>query len=240
MSYEFDQQIRMPLSEAEMSRTFVAAMQKVYVWMALGLLITAGSAIAVVNIPALANMIFANAFVFYGLLIGELILVIAIGRVINKVSVQTGLMLFFIYAFVNGLTLSVIFAAYDLGTIWLAFGSTATLFGVMSVIGYTTKQDLSSWGGYLMMGLIGLIIASIANMFFANSTLDWIVTYAGILIFLALTVYDTNRIKKMTYAALANGQSDVVGRIGVMGALHLYLDFINLFLYMLRLLGRRR
>lgn len=240
MSYEFDQQqMPMPLSEAELSQTFIAAMQKVYTWMALGLLTTAVSAIAVINVPALANIIF-NPIVLIGLIVVELVLVFSIGRAAMKVSAERGLTLFFVYALVNGLTLSIIFFAYDLGTIWLAFGSTAVLFGVMSVIGYTTKEDLSGWGGFLMMGLVGLIVASIANMFFANSALDWIITYAGILIFLGLTVYDTNRIKKMTYAALATGQTDVVARMGVIGALHLYLDFINLFLYILRLLGRRR
>ncbi len=241
MSYEFDQQqVPMPLSEAEMSQTFIAAMQKVYTWMALGLLTTAVSAIAVFSFPFLAAIIFSSPIVFYGLLIGEIVLVIAIGRVVMKVSAGKGLALFFLYAFLNGLTLSVIFFAYDLGTIWLAFGTTAVLFGIMSIVGYTTKEDLSGWGGFLMMGLIGLIIASVANMFFANSTLDWIITYAGILIFLGLTVYDTNRIKKLTQAALISGQTDVVARMGVIGALRLYLDFINLFLYILRLLGRRR
>ena len=241
MSYEFDQQqVPMPLSEAEMTQTFVAAMQKVYTWMALGLLTTAISAVAVFLIPPLARFIFGSRFVFYGLLIGELVLVIAASRVAMKVSAEKGLALFFVYAFVNGLTLSFIFLVYDLGTIWLAFGSTAVLFGIMSVVGYTTKEDLSGWGGFLMMGLVGLIVASIANMFFANSALDWIVTYAGILIFLGLTVYDTNRIKKLTYTALATGQTDVAARMGVIGALHLYLDFINLFLYILRLVGRRR
>jgi hypothetical protein len=240
MSYEFDQQAPMPVSEAEMSRTFVAAMQKVYTWMALGLLLTAVTAIATFSIPLLTALIFSSVFVFYGLLICELILVVAIGRVVTNVSANTGLALFFVYSAVNGLTLSVVFLVYDLGTIWLAFGTTAVLFGVMSIIGYTTKEDLSHWSGILMMALIGLIIASIANLFLANSTLDWIVTYVGVFLFLALTVYDTNRIKRMTFAAVMGGQSDVVSRIGVIGALHLYLDFINLFLYILRLLGRRR
>lgn len=240
MSYEYEQQMPMPISEAEMKRTFVAAMQKVYTWMALGLLLTATTAIAVFNVPLLAALIFSSELVFFGLLIGELILVLAISRVATHVSANTALALFFVYSAVNGLTLSVIFLAYDLGTIWLAFGTTAVLFGVMSVIGYTTKEDLSHWGGVLMMALVGLIIASIANLFLANSTLDWIVTYVGVFLFLALTVYDTNRIKKMTFAAVTAGEQDVVGRIGVIGALHLYLDFINLFLYILRLLGRRR
>jgi FtsH-binding integral membrane protein len=240
MSYDFNQQMPMPLSEAEKSRTFIAAMQKVYMWMALGLLTTAVAALAVVNIPALSNIIFSNILVFYCLLIGEVVLVIAIGRVVTKVSDSKGLALFFLYSAINGLTLSVIFGIYDINSIWLAFGTTAVLFGIMSVVGYTTQQDLSKWGGILFMGLIGIIVASSANMFLANSTLDWIITYGGILLFLALTVYDTNRIKQMTYTALANGQTDVVGQVGVLGALRLYLDFINLFLFILRLFGGRR
>jgi FtsH-binding integral membrane protein len=240
MSYENNYQVPMPLSEAEMTRTFVAAMQKVYTWMALGLLLTAVTAIAVFSFPFLTYLIFSSQFVFYGLLIGELVLIIAISRTITHVSANAGLALFFVYSAVNGLTLSVIFLVYDLGTIWLAFGTTAVLFGVMSIIGYTTKEDLSHWSGVLMMALVGLIIASVANLFLANTAFDWFITHFGIFLFLALTVYDTNRIKKMTFAAGAAGQRDVVNRIGVIGALHLYLDFINLFLYILRLLGRRR
>ena len=240
MSYEFQDQAPMPLSESQVQTTFVAAMQRVYVWMALGLFLTAVTAVFTASSPFLLSIIFSSAITFYGLIIGEFILVIAIGRAVAKASATTGLVLFFIYAAVNGLTLSAIFFIYDLGAIWLAFGATAVCFGIMSVVGYTTKQDLSHWGGILFMGLIGLIVASVANMFFANSTLDWIVTYGGILIFLALTVYDTNRIKAMTKAAVFAGENDVVMRVGVVGALKLYLDFINLFLYLLRLLGRRR
>ncbi|MCP4428242.1 MAG: Bax inhibitor-1/YccA family protein, partial [Chloroflexi bacterium] len=194
----------------------------------------------VVSSPALLSLIFSSNITFFGLIIGELLLVIAIGRVVARISPGAGLALFFLYAALNGATLSVIFLAYQLGTIVLAFGVTAVTFGVMSIIGFTTKQDLTKWGGILFMALIGLIIASIANMFLASSALDWVITYAGILIFMGLTVYDTKRIKEMTYALALQGDAQVVSRVGVMGALRLYLDFINLFLYILRLLGRRR
>jgi FtsH-binding integral membrane protein len=153
----------------------------------------------------------------------------------------TALALFFVYSAINGLTLATIFLIYSLGTIYLAFGSTAITFAILSIIGFTTKQDLSNWGSYLMMGLVGLIIASVANFFFASTMLlDTIITYAGLLLFLSLTVYDTQRIKKMTSQAILSGQDQVVARIGVLGALRLYLDFINMFLFILRLLGRRR
>jgi FtsH-binding integral membrane protein len=206
----------------------------------MGLMVTAVVAVIVVSSPFLLGLIFSNSIVFWGLLILELLLVLAVSRVAMSVSSGAGLALFFVYAAVNGLTLSVIFLVYDLGTITLAFITTAVTFGVMSVIGFTTKQDLTKWGAILFMGLIGLIIASVVNMFLASSALDWIITYAGILIFMGLTVYDTKRIKTMTFALAAQGETDVIGRVGVMGALRLYLDFINLFLYILRLLGRRR
>ncbi|MCA9928334.1 MAG: Bax inhibitor-1/YccA family protein, partial [Anaerolineales bacterium] len=165
---------------------------------------------------------------------------VSITRVAMSVSSNAGLALFFLYAVVNGLTLSVIFLVYQLGTIVLAFGATAVTFAILSVIGYTTKQDLTRWGGILFGALIGLIIASVVNIFLASSALDWVITYAGILIFMGLTVYDTKRIKGMAYALAAQGDTAVVGRVGVLGALRLYLDFINLFLFILRLLGRRR
>jgi uncharacterized protein len=228
-----------PVSDSRVNELFTAAMQRVYMWMALGLLLTTGAALVVVNSQALQNLIFGTPLV-WGLLIGEIVLVMVISAAINRLSPIVALGLFFLYSAVNGLTLSVIFFAYELGTITLAFGSSAVLFGVMSVIGFVTKEDLTSWGRILFMALIGLIIASVANIFLANSTLDWIITYAGILIFLALTVYDTQRIKVMTYASAAQGMDQVVSRIGVLGALRLYLDFINLFLFMLRLFGGRR
>lgn len=229
----------MPVSESRVNELFTAAMQRVYMWMALGLLLTTGAALVVANSPTLLNLIFGTPLV-WGLLIGEFILVMVISAAINRLSPIVALGLFFLYSAVNGLTLSVIFFAYELGTITLAFGSSAVLFGVMSFIGFVTKEDLTSWGRILFMAVIGLVIASVANIFLANSTLDWIITYAGILIFLALTVYDTQRIKMMTYASAAQGMDQVVSRIGVLGALRLYLDFINLFLFMLRLFGGRR
>jgi len=121
----------------------------------------------------------------------------------------------------------------------MAFGTTAILFGVMSVVGYTTKSDMTKWGPILLMGLVGLIIASVANMFLASSALEWVITYVGIFLFLALTVYDTKYIKTMTAQFAATGDSQMVSRIGVLGALKLYLDFINLFLFILRLFGRK-
>jgi FtsH-binding integral membrane protein len=150
------------------------------------------------------------------------------------------MLLFFAYAALNGLTFSVLFMVYTLGSVAYTFFATAALFGAMSILGYTTKMDLSKVGSFLFMGLIGLIIAMLVNMFWANTALGWIVTFVGILLFLGLTVYDTQRIKRMTAAALQGGDENVQARMGILGALALYLDFINLFLFMLQLGGRRR
>ncbi len=240
MSVDYQENIPLPVSDVKLQEIFSKAMTQVYLWMAMGLMVTAVVAVVVVSSPFLLGLIFSSRIVFYGLLILEFVLVLAVSRVVMTVSSGAGLALFFLYAAVNGLTLSVVFLVYQLGTIGLAFITTAVTFGIMSVVGYTTKQDLTRWGGLLFMALIGLIVASIVNLFLASSALDWVITYAGILIFMGLTVYDTNRIKKMTYALAAQGETNIVDRVAVMGALRLYLDFINLFLYILRLLGRRR
>ena len=240
MSYNYQENIPSPVSDVKLQEIFTQAMTQVYLWMAMGLMVTAVVAVIVSSSPFLLGLIFSSPIVLVGLIILELILVLAVSRVAMSVSSGVGLALFFVYAAVNGLTLSVIFLVYDLGSIGLAFITTAVTFGVMSVIGFTTKQDLSRWGGILLMALIGLIIASVVNIFLASSALDWVITYAGILIFMALTVYDTKRIKQMTHALALEGETNVIDRVAVMGALRLYLDFINLFLYILKLLSRRR
>ncbi len=240
--YDYQDNVPLPVSETKLAEVFTAVMSRVYLWMFLGLLTTTGAAFLALNTTFLWRFLSNNSWGIWVLFGAELLLVIGIGRAATRLSPAIALGLFFTYAFINGLTLSVIFIIYDLGTITLAFGTTAVLFGVLSVVGYTTKQDLSKWGGILFMALIGLIVASVANIFLANSTLDWIITYAGILIFMGLTVYDTKRIKTMAHAAAMQpgGDTAVISRIGIMGALRLYLDFINLFLYILRLFGRRK
>ncbi|MEM7118727.1 MAG: Bax inhibitor-1/YccA family protein [Chloroflexota bacterium] len=239
MSYEYHQG-ELYVSENQISEIFTAAMQRVYLWMAVGLLLTAAVAYYVSNSQTLLSLIFSSQFTFFGLILLELGLVFGISRAINRLSPAAAVALFLLYAAINGLTLSAIFLAYSFGTITLAFGTTAVVFGIMSIVGWTTKQDLTKWGGILFMGLIGLIVASIANYFLASSTLDWIITYAGIIIFMGLTIYDTKRIKMMAQdAAIQGAGAATISRIGVLGALSLYLDFINLFLFLLRLLGRR-
>lgn len=240
MSYEYQNPMpAMPLSETKIQELFNAAMAKVYLWMFTGLLLTTIVAFFTSTNEAILNFVFGTPFVMMGLFVGEIALVIAISAAIMKLSPAKALALFFLYAALNGVTMSMIFLAYTGGTIIMAFGTTATLFGIMSVVGYTTKSDMTKWGPILLMGLVGLIIASVVNMFLASSALDWVITYAGIFLFLALTVYDTKYIKTMTAQLAATGDSQMVSRIGVLGALKLYLDFINLFLFILRLFGRK-
>lgn len=240
MSYQYQEQMpAMPLSENKIQELFTAAMAKVYLWMFAGLLLTTVVAFITSTNETILSFVFGTPFVMLGLFAVEIALVIAISAAIMKLSPAKALALFFLYAALNGVTMAVIFLAYTGGTVIMAFGTTATLFGIMSIVGYTTKSDLTKWGPILLMGLVGLIIASVANMFLASSTLDWIITYAGILLFLALIVYDTKYIKTMTAQLAAVGDSQMVSRIGVLGALKLYLDFINLFLFILRLFGRK-
>ena len=214
-----------------------AFMRRVYNWMALGLAATALVALYTASNPTLLKMIFGNTIIFFGLIIAELGLVIGLSAGINRLQFSTASALFFLYSALNGLTLSIIFIAYTRASITSTFFVTAGTFGAMSVYGYTTKRDLSSWGSFFFMGLIGVIIASVVNIFLKSSMIYWIVTYAGILVFVGLTAYDTNKLKQMAMMGFADEETE--GRSAVMGALALYLDFINLFLMLLRIMGRR-
>ena len=239
MTYQAQSSLPLPLTDAQLGETFAALMRRVYLWMAIGLYLTAGVAFFVAN-SSLALVILGNPILYIGLFLGELALVIALSAAIHRLAPTTAIALFLLYAVLNGATMSVIFLAYTLTDITLAFVSTATLFAAMSFLGYFVRLDLSRLGAFLIMGLVGLVIATFVNLFLANSSLMWITTYAGIALFIGLTVYDTQRIKKTMTASLAAGDEQVVTRLGVLGALTLYLDFINLFLLILRLLGRRR
>jgi len=230
MPYEAD----FTAARAEQS-TFVA---KVYGWMSAGLMLTAVVALATANSPTMIRAIFGNRALFFGLIIGELLLVIVLSAAINRMSAGLATVMFLAYAAVNGLTLSMIFLIYTKASLTSTFFVTGGTFGALSLYGYYTKRDLTSIGNLCMMALFGLIIASVVNLFWANSTLYWIVTYAGVLIFVGLTAYDTQKIKRIAASVGTDGQ--VVRKAAILGALRLYLDFINLFLLLLRLLGRRR
>ncbi|MEZ4272174.1 MAG: Bax inhibitor-1/YccA family protein [Myxococcota bacterium] len=207
---------------------------KTYRWMSLGLAATGLVAWMVANTPAVANAIFGNPILFYGLFIVEIGMVIAFSAVAHKVSALAATGMFLAYAAVNGLTLGFVFLLYTQSSVASTFFITAGSFAGFSFVGATTKKDLSPIGRFLYMGLIGIIIASVVNIFVASSALGWVVSYAGVAIFAGLTAYDTQKLKRL-YAE--GGES---GNLAVRGALILYLDFINLFLLLLRFFGDRR
>lgn len=213
-------------------------MVKVYGWMCLALVITGFVAMYTASTPALLNFIFSSKWMFFGLIILEFVAVGVLVGLINKMTSAMGTVIFIVYSILNGLTLSLIFVVYTAESISSTFFVTAGTFAVMSIYGYTTKSDLTKWGNLLFMGMIGLLIASLANYFMQSSTLYWITTYAGVLIFVGLTAYDTQKIKNLN--VIGNEGTDDDKKEAIMGALTLYLDFINLFLYLLRIFGRRK
>ncbi len=221
-----------------MSTAFPALMRKVFVWMTLALAITGLTAYGVATSPAILSLIFSSKVTFFGLIIAEFALVFAISGAINRLSLSTATMLFILYSVINGATLSSIFFAFSVATISKVFFITAGTFGAMALVGYTTKTDLTSMGKLLFMALLGIIIASVVNMFVASSGLDLILSYVGVLVFVGLTAYDTQKIKQMCQAA--PDASESTQKLALIGALSLYLDFINLFLYLLRIFGNNR
>lgn len=221
-----------------MSTAFPALMRKVFVWMTLALAISGLTAYGVATSPAILSLIFSSKVTFFGLIIAEFALVFAISGAINRLSLSTATMLFILYSVINGATLSSIFFAFSVATIGKVFFITAGTFGAMALVGYTTKTDLTSMGKLLFMALLGIIIASVINMFVASSGLDLILSYVGVLVFVGLTAYDTQKIKQMCQAAPDAGES--AQKLALIGALSLYLDFINLFLYLLRIFGNNR
>ncbi len=213
-------------------------MTQVYGWMSLALLITAVVSIYTASSETMLSLIFGNRFVFYGLLIGELVMVLGLSSMINRLSAITATALFIVYSALNGLTMACIFLIYTGSSIASTFFITALTFGAMSVYGYFTKTDLTRMGNLLLMGLLGLIIASVVNLFLHNETVYWITSFLGVLIFTGLTAYDTQKIKETYAVGNTDAESDRKGAI--MGALRLYLDFVNLFLYLLRFFGNRK
>ena len=221
-----------------MSTAFSALMRKVFIWMTLALVITGVTAYGVATTPSLLIAIVTNKALFWGLIIAELALVFAVSGAINRLSLATATLLFVLYSVVNGATLSVIFLAYSMPAIIQTFFITAGTFGVMALVGYTTKTDLTSLGKLLFMALIGLVIATVVNMFVGSTGFDYILSYVGVLIFVGLTAYDTQKIKQMCMQAPDAGEH--MQKLALLGALSLYLDFINLFLYLLRIFGNSK
>ena len=214
-----------------------ALIRKVYTWMALALVITGVTAYGVAISPNLINLIFGSKMVFFGLIIAELAMVMILTARLNKLSLTSATMMFIGYSVLNGVTLASIFLVYTMSSIASTFFICAATFGVMSAYGAMTKTDLSSMGKLLFMALIGLIIATLVNVFVGNSMLDLIISYVGVLVFVGLTAWDTQKIKMML--ADADYMDESTQKLALIGALSLYLDFVNLFLYLLRIFGKR-
>lgn len=225
-------------NDFSLSTAFPVLMRKVFAWMTLALVITGITAYGVATSPALMALIFSSKLTFFGLIGLELVLVMAISAAINRMSLATATLTFVLYSIVNGATLASIFYVFSLNSIAQVFFITAATFGVMSLVGYTTKTDLSSFGKLFFMALIGIIIATIVNIFLGNAMLDMIICYVGVLVFVGLTAYDVQKIKEMCQMAPDAGET--MQKLALLGALTLYLDFINLFLYLLRILGDRK
>lgn len=234
--YQLDEQMRR--SEFSVEAAFPVLMRKVYIWMTLALVITGITAYEVATTPSIIMAIASNSALMWGLIIAEFVLVFAISGAINRLSLTTATLLFVLYSVINGATLSFIFLLYTATSITSVFFITAGTFAVMAFIGYTTKTDLTSMGKILFMALIGIIIATVVNMFVGSSTLQMIVSYIGVLVFVGLTAYDSQKIKQMLMMAPDTGETSQ--KLALLGALSLYLDFINLFLYLLRIFGARR
>lgn len=224
--------------EGLVSLAFPALMRKVYVWMTLALVITGFTAFGIAENPGLVYTIVTNRLLFWGLIIGEFALVMAIYGAIGKLSATAATLLFVLYSIVNGATLSVIFLAYTMTSIASVFFITAGTFAVMAFIGYTTKTDLTSFGKMLMMGLIGIILATVVNIFIGSSMLNMMVSYVGVVVFVGLTAYDSQKIKNLLYQV--DNMSEEAQKLALLGSLTLCLDFINLFLMLLRIFGGNR
>lgn len=235
MYFNNNERYARPFEEA---RSFPVLIQRVYTWMALALAITGFTAFGVANSPEVLSIIFGNKIVFWGLIIAELAMVFCMSGLLHKISMTTAALLFIGYSVINGVTLSSIFLVYTMQSIGQVFFITAGTFGAMAVIGYTTKTDLTSFGKIMFMALIGIIIASVVNWFMHSSGLQTIISYVGVLIFVGLTAYDSQKIKQMLQDA--DYMDEGAQKLALIGALTLYLDFINLFIHLLQILGSRR
>jgi FtsH-binding integral membrane protein len=214
--------------------------RSVYNWMGLGLALTGFMAFYVSTSPTMIRLIFGNTILFFALILVELGLVFAISGMVNRMSAGTATTLFVVYSALNGVTLSFIFLAYTSTSIFSTFFICAGTFVGCSIYGWATKKDLTSLGGFFMMGLIGIIIASLVNMFIRSSAMSMIISYIGVFVFVGLTAYDTQKIKNMAMTQPAGLESAVIRKGAILGALSLYLDFINLFLMLLRIFGQTR
>ena len=216
-----------------------AILKNVYLWMTMALLISGFTAMLVAGNPVLIEKIFAGRGTLFLLFLAQFGLIWLISSRIGTMSFTTATLLFIAYSLLTGVTLSSIFVLFTVGSIASVFFITAGTFASVSIYGFITKKDLSTWRSYLLMGLIGLIIASIVNWFLASELMYWIISYVGVIIFVGLTAYDTQKIKQLASACYAENE-ETQNKVALLGAITLYLDFINLFLYILRIFGKRK
>ncbi|WP_032939945.1 MULTISPECIES: Bax inhibitor-1/YccA family protein [Citrobacter] len=214
-------------------------MAQVYGWMTCGLLLTAFIAWYAANSSAFMELLYTNRIFFFGLVIAQLALVFVLSGMIHKLSAGVTTTLFMLYSVLTGLTLSSIFIIYTASSIASTFVVTGGMFGIMSLYGYTTKRDLSGFGNMLFMALIGIVLASLVNFWLKSEALMWAVTYIGVIVFVGLTAYDTQKLKNIGEQIDLRDSSNL-RKYAILGALTLYLDFINLFLMLLRIFGNRR
>ena len=229
---------RAQYGSAAQSQAVTLFLAKVFNWMAIGLGLTAVVAFLVASSPTAINFFVMNRAVLFGLIIAELGLVIYLSARIEKLQAGTATSLFLLYSVLNGITLSAILLLYTATSVATTFVVTAGMFGSMAIYGFVTKKDLSSWGSFLFMGLIGIILATLVNFFFQSSMMSWVISGIGVIVFTGLTAYDVQRISRMG-ASVMSGSQESIKKMTVLGALTLYLDFINLFLMLLRFLGNR-
>ena len=215
----------------------LAFLPRTFAWMTLGLVVTAVVALFVVSNEALRNIVIGNRLVFFGAILAELAIVVTLSRIALRVSTATAALLFLVYAALNGVTLSILLMVYTGASVVSVFGISALTFAAMALYGATTKRDLTSLGSLFLMGLIGLIVAMVVNIFLQSSTLYWFISLVGVALFVGLTAYDAQRLRNL--ADEVEGTPEL-GRLAILGALTLYLDFINLFIFLLRVLGQRR
>ncbi len=213
--------------------------RSVYNWMAIGLGLTGMVAFYVAGNESLLKILFGNQLLFFGLIIGQLALVFTLSSRVHKMSAATATGLFMLYAALNGVVFSSIFMIYTRSSISSTFFVCAATFAVCSVYGMTTRRDLTSMGGFMTMGLIGIIIASLVNLFIRSSAMHMIISYIGVLVFVGLTAYDTQKLKNMALSQPEGLEAGVIRKGAISGALSLYLDFINMFLMLLTILGNR-
>lgn len=232
------QELEKIIRQQEMTNasTFKVLMRKVYLWMTMALMITGITAAGVANSPNILALIYSSQVVMWGIIIAEFGLVMYISARLEKLSLSTATTLFTLYSILNGVMLSSIFLLYSTAIISKVFFITAGTFGVTALYGYATKKDLSSLGNILFMALIGLVIATVVNIFMKSAMFDLILSYIGVIIFVGLTAWDSQKIKHMMMVQQDADES--AQKLALIGALSLYLDFINLFLYLLRIFGR--